>query len=80
MSETELRAPTERFRISGVVYVCSSLQPLVPALPAKMKWLKHPVLWHSSRIPSGYNYTAMTTDQRAMLTEPFLFVSRSQRV
>ncbi|KAJ8472913.1 hypothetical protein ONZ51_g8201 [Trametes cubensis] len=26
-------------------------------------WLEKPVLWHSSRVPSGYNYTAMTPSQ-----------------
>lgn len=26
-------------------------------------WLKHPVLWHSSRVPSGYDYTKMTSEQ-----------------
>ncbi|KAI0738465.1 hypothetical protein C8Q80DRAFT_245096 [Daedaleopsis nitida] len=24
-------------------------------------WLKHPVLWHSSRVPSAYNYVHQTT-------------------
>ncbi|KAI0645443.1 ferric reductase NAD binding domain-containing protein [Trametes meyenii] len=31
-------------------------------------WLRHPVLWHSSRVPSGYNYTAMTPEQRVLIT------------
>ncbi|KAI0356232.1 hypothetical protein OH77DRAFT_1401654 [Trametes cingulata] len=26
-------------------------------------WIRHPVLWHSSRVPSGYNYSAMTPEQ-----------------
>ncbi|KAI0769659.1 ferric reductase NAD binding domain-containing protein [Trametes elegans] len=30
-------------------------------------WLRHPVLWHSSRVPSGFNYTAMTLEQRELI-------------
>ncbi|KAJ7314611.1 FAD-binding domain-containing protein [Mycena albidolilacea] len=30
-------------------------------------WLKHPVLWHSSRVPSGYDYTAMTDAQKLLI-------------
>ncbi|KAF9049544.1 hypothetical protein BDZ89DRAFT_940671 [Hymenopellis radicata] len=30
-------------------------------------WLKHPVLWHSSRVPSGYDYTMMTDEQKTMI-------------
>ncbi|KAJ7122546.1 FAD-binding domain-containing protein [Mycena crocata] len=30
-------------------------------------WLKHPVLWHSSRVPSGYNYDAMTEEQKRLI-------------
>ncbi len=30
-------------------------------------WLKHPVLWHSSRVPSGYDYTMMTSEQQTMI-------------
>ncbi|KAJ7470930.1 FAD-binding domain-containing protein [Mycena latifolia] len=30
-------------------------------------WLKHPVLWHSSRVPSGYNYDAMTDEQKLLI-------------
>ncbi|KAK7032692.1 ferric-chelate reductase [Favolaschia claudopus] len=30
-------------------------------------WLKHPVLWHSSRVPSGYDYTAMTAVQKQLI-------------
>ncbi|KAI0675049.1 ferric reductase NAD binding domain-containing protein [Trametes maxima] len=33
-----------------------------------LMWLRHPVLWHSSRVPSGYNYTAMTPEQRVLIT------------
>ncbi|KAI0633332.1 ferric reductase NAD binding domain-containing protein [Trametes polyzona] len=31
-------------------------------------WLRHPVLWHSPRVPSGYNYTAMTPEQAKLIT------------
>ncbi|KAH9894984.1 ferric reductase NAD binding domain-containing protein [Cubamyces lactineus] len=34
-------------------------------------WLKHPVLWHSSRVPSGYNYTAMTPWQIELIRTPW---------
>ncbi|KAJ6627669.1 FAD-binding domain-containing protein [Mycena sp. CBHHK59/15] len=30
-------------------------------------WLKHPVLWHSSRVPSGYDYDAMTVAQKQLI-------------
>ncbi|RDX54024.1 hypothetical protein OH76DRAFT_1057624 [Lentinus brumalis] len=30
-------------------------------------WLDHPVLWHSPRIPSGYNSTAMTPEEFALI-------------
>ncbi|KAJ7921386.1 hypothetical protein B0H13DRAFT_1866762 [Mycena leptocephala] len=30
-------------------------------------WLRHPVLWHSSRVPSGYNYDAMTAEQKQLI-------------
>ncbi|KAJ7187817.1 FAD-binding domain-containing protein [Mycena filopes] len=30
-------------------------------------WLKKPVLWHSSRIPSGYDYDAMTAEQKVLI-------------
>ncbi|KAJ6477653.1 FAD-binding domain-containing protein [Mycena sanguinolenta] len=30
-------------------------------------WLKHPVLWHSSRVPSGYDYDAMTDEQKQLI-------------
>ncbi|KAA1468607.1 hypothetical protein DENSPDRAFT_833976 [Dentipellis sp. KUC8613] len=30
-------------------------------------WLKHPVLWHSSRMPSGYDYSKMTPEQVQLL-------------
>ncbi|KAJ6463186.1 FAD-binding domain-containing protein [Mycena vulgaris] len=30
-------------------------------------WLRHPVLWHSSRVPSGYNYAAMTDEQKLLI-------------
>ncbi|KAF7335537.1 Ferric-chelate reductase [Mycena venus] len=30
-------------------------------------WLKHPVLWHSSRVPSGYDYSAMTDEQKQLI-------------
>ncbi|KAJ8472912.1 hypothetical protein ONZ51_g8200 [Trametes cubensis] len=34
-------------------------------------WLRHPVLWHSSRVPSGYNYTAMTPSQIKLIRTPW---------
>ncbi|KAI0329178.1 hypothetical protein GY45DRAFT_1253334 [Cubamyces sp. BRFM 1775] len=34
-------------------------------------WLKHPVLWHSSRVPSGYNYTLMTPWQIELIRMPW---------
>ncbi|KAJ6560971.1 FAD-binding domain-containing protein [Mycena sp. CBHHK59/15] len=30
-------------------------------------WLKKPTLWHSSRVPSGYNYAAMTDAQKKLI-------------
>ncbi|KAJ7683212.1 FAD-binding domain-containing protein [Mycena rosella] len=30
-------------------------------------WLKKPVLWHSSRVPSGYDYDAMTDEQKLLI-------------
>ncbi|KAJ7116706.1 FAD-binding domain-containing protein [Mycena epipterygia] len=30
-------------------------------------WLRHPVLWHSSRVPSGYDYDAMTDEQKLLI-------------
>ncbi|KAJ6577925.1 FAD-binding domain-containing protein [Mycena capillaripes] len=30
-------------------------------------WLKHPVLWHSSRVLSGYDYDAMTDEQKQLI-------------
>ncbi|KAJ7732123.1 FAD-binding domain-containing protein [Mycena metata] len=30
-------------------------------------WLKKPVLWHSSRVPSGYNYDLMTDEQKQLI-------------
>ncbi|KAJ6605111.1 hypothetical protein B0H10DRAFT_606959 [Mycena sp. CBHHK59/15] len=30
-------------------------------------WLKHPVLWHSSRVPSGYDYDATTNEQKQLI-------------
>ncbi|KAH7097334.1 hypothetical protein BKA62DRAFT_451264 [Auriculariales sp. MPI-PUGE-AT-0066] len=35
-------------------------------------WLRTPVIWHSSRKPSGYDYSAMTAEQRKMIVTPFL--------
>ena len=37
-------------------------------------WLTHPVIWHSSRVASGYNYSAMTPEQIELLTEKWHFV------
>jgi hypothetical protein len=39
-----------------------------------MLWLQLPVQWQQSRIPDGYNYSAMTPEEQVMLTEKFLFV------
>ncbi|KAI9068058.1 hypothetical protein FKP32DRAFT_1642960 [Trametes sanguinea] len=36
-----------------------------------LPWLRHPVLWHSSRVPSGYNYSAMTPEQIKLIRTPF---------
>ncbi|KAF7375460.1 Ferric-chelate reductase [Mycena sanguinolenta] len=30
-------------------------------------WLKHPILWHSSRVPSGYDYDTMTDEQKQLI-------------
>ncbi|KAJ6488016.1 FAD-binding domain-containing protein [Mycena sanguinolenta] len=32
-----------------------------------VQWLFYPVVWHSSRVPSGYNYTAMTQDEITLI-------------
>ncbi|KAF8168675.1 FAD-binding domain-containing protein [Mycena galopus ATCC 62051] len=32
-----------------------------------LMWLKSPVLWHSSRVPSGYDYDAMTDEQKQLI-------------
>ena len=37
-------------------------------------WISHPVLWHSNRTPSGYNYTAMTPEQIVLLKSKWRFV------
>lgn len=34
-----------------------------------MLWLKTPVLWHSSRVPSGYDYSKMTAAERLLIRE-----------
>ena len=36
-------------------------------------WLSHPVLWHSSRVPS-YNFSAMTTEQAELVVKKWHFV------
>ncbi|EJD40983.1 hypothetical protein AURDEDRAFT_106480 [Auricularia subglabra TFB-10046 SS5] len=36
-----------------------------------MLWLKKPVLWHSSRVPSGYDYAKMTPGERLLIRERF---------
>ncbi|KAJ7503365.1 hypothetical protein B0H11DRAFT_582059 [Mycena galericulata] len=32
-----------------------------------LMWLKSPVLWHSSRVPSGYDYAVMTDEQKLLI-------------
>jgi hypothetical protein len=42
-----------------------------------MEWLTYPLRWHSSRKPSGYDFSAMTPAQIKMLFSPFLFVRKA---
>lgn len=43
-------------------------------------WLDTPVLWHTSHVPSGYDYEAMTAEQRALIRERFHDVCRASVV